>query len=159
MRNSAPFRASIAPLPDREPRPIWSVMIPTYNCARYLREALSSVLAQDPGSEIMQIEVVDDCSSDAPGLVVSELCGDRVSFFQQQQNVGHIDNFATCLKRSRGRLVHLLHGDDYVRDGFYRNMQSAFEQRPDIGAAFCRQIFMDELGHWQSISTLEQAKS
>jgi len=159
MRNPSPFRASIAPPPDREPQPIWSVMIPTYNCARYLRETLSSVLAQDPGPEIMQIEVVDDCSSDAPGLVVSELGGDRVGLFQQQQNVGHTNNFATCLKRSRGRLVHLLHGDDYVRDGFYRKMQQAFEQRPDIGAAFCRQIFMDKQGHWQTISSLEQAES
>jgi hypothetical protein len=35
-------------------------MIPTYNCAIYLRETLASVLAPDPGSEHMQIEVVDD---------------------------------------------------------------------------------------------------
>jgi hypothetical protein len=91
--------------------------------------------------------------------VVKELGGGRVTFFRQQQNVGHTANFATCLERSRGKLVHLLHGDDYVRNGFYQKMQSAFEQRPDIGAAFCRQIFMDERGHWQNISSLEQAAS
>ncbi|HEX3033950.1 MAG TPA: glycosyltransferase, partial [Thermodesulfobacteriota bacterium] len=80
-------------------------------------------------------------------------------FFRQPENVGHTKNFETCLKRSRGKLIHLLHGDDYVRDNFYRKMQQAFEKRPEIGAAFCRQIFMDEQGHWQGISPLEQSES
>ena len=50
----------IPPLPDGESRPRWSVMIPTYNCAALLRQTLESVLAQDPGPEVMQIEVIDD---------------------------------------------------------------------------------------------------
>ena len=49
----------IAPVPAGVRRPRWSVMIPTFNCAKYLRETLGSVLAQDPGPERMQIEVVD----------------------------------------------------------------------------------------------------
>jgi cellulose synthase/poly-beta-1,6-N-acetylglucosamine synthase-like glycosyltransferase len=39
-------------------RPFWSVMIPTYNCAKYLRKTLKSVLEQDLGLEKMQIEIV-----------------------------------------------------------------------------------------------------
>ena len=54
---------SIAPVPEGVHRPKWSVMIPTFNCANYLRQTLESVLAQDPGPEQMQIEVVDDCST------------------------------------------------------------------------------------------------
>ncbi|HZY25562.1 MAG TPA: glycosyltransferase, partial [Bacteroidales bacterium] len=76
-------------------------MIPTYNCAHYLRETIASVLAQDPGPEIMQIEVVDDHSTrDDPEVVVKELAGDRVGFYRQSQNVGYIKNFETCLQRS-----------------------------------------------------------
>jgi glycosyltransferase involved in cell wall biosynthesis len=60
MSKQHPYRAIIPPIPDGTPRPLWSVMIPTYNCANYLRETLASVLAQDPGFEIVQIEVVDD---------------------------------------------------------------------------------------------------
>jgi GT2 family glycosyltransferase len=135
-------------------------MIPTYNCAAYLRECLASVLAQDPGPEVMQIEVVDDASTrDDPEAVVRELGRGRVGFFRQPENVGHIRNFETCLRRSRGRLIHLLHGDDRVREGFYRRMAEPFLADPAIGAAFCRQVIVDERGNWVVISPLEQAES
>ena len=153
----APYRATIKPVDDTQPRPRWSVMIPTYNCAGYLRETLASVLAQDPGPALMQIEVVDDASTkDDPEAVVAELGQGRVGFFRQPRNLGHTRNFNTCLQRARGELVHLLHGDDWVREGFYQAMQHAFDTRPEIGAAFCRHLIMDEDGHWMSISPLEQ---
>lgn len=160
MSESHLHRDTILPVSDTIPRPLWSVMIPTYNCAGYLRETLASVLAQDPGPNIMQIEVVDDCSTkDDPQAVVEELGRGRVSFYQQPENVGHIKNFQTCLERSKGKLVHLLHGDDRVREGFYHKLQAAFESHPEIGAAFCRHLYMDTQGHWQSISWLEQPQS
>lgn len=157
MQPSAPesHRAVVAPVPDGVDRPQWSVMIPTYDCAAHLRRTLSSVLAQDPGPAHMQIEVVDDCSTnDDPEAVVAELGAGRVSFFRQPVNVGHSRNFATCLQRSRGRLVHLLHGDDWVRPGFYATMERPFAAQPAPGAAFCRYIAADEHDLWQSLGHL-----
>src|SRR4051794_38490682 len=147
------YRGIVWPINDGEHRPVWSVMIPTHNCARYLGETLESVLRQDPGPTLMQIEVVDDHSTaDDPELVVKELGKGRVRFYRQPQNVGQLANFHACIDRSRGKLVHLLHGDDCVRDGFYRKLQRAFENNSTIGAAFCRHIYMDEGSCWQSIS-------
>jgi GT2 family glycosyltransferase len=140
-------------------RPLWSVMVPTFECAGFLRETLASVLAQDPGPELMQIEVVDDASSDDPEAVVRELGEGRVGFFRQERNVGHVENFNTCVRRARGQLVHLLHGDDAVREGFYATMQRPFQEHPEVGAAFCRYIAMNEEGTWQVVSKLEQPTS
>jgi hypothetical protein len=40
----------------------------------------------------------------------------RVSYFRQKkQNVGSLRNFETCINRSRGKYIHLLHGDDRVK--------------------------------------------
>lgn len=135
-------------------------MIPTFHCARFLRKTLESVLGQDPGPDLMQIEVIDDHSTlDDPAAVVQEVGRGRVGFYRQPKNVGHTKNFETCLRRARGQIVHLLHGDDYVLPGFYERLQLAFETRPDTGAAFCRQIFMDDGGTWLDTSPLEQPES
>lgn len=150
----------IHPLPDTLQRPLWSVMIPTYNCALYLPQTLESVLAQDPGPELMQIQVVDDYSTrDDPEAVVKAVGRGRVEFFRQPVNVGAIANFNTCVQRSVGRLVHILHGDDLVRVGFYQRLQAPLLEHPQLGAAFCRQIFVDEAGKELVTTRLEQPTS
>ena len=83
MLTQHPYRASILLVPEGVSRPLWSVMIPIYKCADYLRETLASVLAQDLGSELMQIEVIEGHSTkDDPESVVRELAGDHVSFYR-----------------------------------------------------------------------------
>lgn len=135
-------------------------MIPTYNCAGFLAETLRSVLAQDPGPGQMQIEVVDDASDrDDPASVVANIGRGRVAFHRQPRNVGHISNFDTCLQRSRGELVHLLHGDDCVRPGFYAALQRGFDAVPGLGAAFCRPSYVDSSGKLLSMAPAEAEAS
>lgn len=122
--------------------------IPTYNnrdCL--LREALGSVLRQDPGADQMQIDVIDDCSGIGdPERVVRELGRGRVQFYRQKVNVGTVANFETCLQRATGKVVHILHGDDLVREGFYVRMQQPFVENRNIGMAFCRHACIDSSG-------------
>lgn len=128
----------IPPLPTDIVRPLWSVMIPTYNCSEYLKIALQSVLVQDPGVDLMQIEVIDDCSTDADvEQIVQEIGKGRVLYYRQNCNVGSLRNFETCLNRAHGHYIHLLHGDDRVKNGFYKTMSGLFEIHPEAGAAFC----------------------
>jgi len=136
----------IEPIGSGIARPLWSVMIPTFNCARYLTQTLESVLDQDPGRDIMQIEVVDDCSLlDDPERVVSAVGHGRVDFYRQRANLGATANFNTCIKRSRGHIVHILHGDDYILPGFYDHMCIGF-RRQETGAAFSAHLHVDESG-------------
>lgn len=110
-------------------RPLWSVMIPSYNCGAYLADCLKSVLAQDPGEEIMEIVVVDDASqSGNPAEIVREVGKGRVRFFSQQKNVRSVENFNTALDLSRGKYVHLLHCDDIVLPGYYNVISSLFDK-------------------------------
>jgi glycosyltransferase involved in cell wall biosynthesis len=121
-------------------------MIPTYQCAGYLAETLASVLAQAQLPALMQIEVVDDGSDDEPGRVVRRLGHDRVLFYAQPRNVGIAANLSTCVERSRGAFVHVLHGDDVVLPGFYEAYGAFFDAKPQAVMAFSRAIAIDERG-------------
>jgi glycosyltransferase involved in cell wall biosynthesis len=135
----------ISPVSPTENRPLWSVVIPTYNCINCLPHTLKSVLEQDPGPELMQIEVVDDCSTDGDvGALVHEIGKGRVGFFCQEKNRGSLRNFETCLNRAKGHYIHLLHGDDMVLNGFYKQMELLFDQFPQAGAAFSRFAYIDD---------------
>ncbi|MBW7881358.1 MAG: glycosyltransferase [Caldilineaceae bacterium] len=138
-------------------RPFWSVMIPTYNCAAYLQQTLESVLDQDIGPEQMQIEVVDDCSTkDDPEAVVNTIGRGRVSFYRQPRNVGATANFNSCIKRSIGHVVHILHGDDYILPSFYERLRQPFIGDDGIGAAFCRHVYVDDFDKYLYTSRLER---
>lgn len=137
-------------------RPLWSVMIPSHECGRFLPETIAGVLAQDPGPDVMEIEVVDDASVRDDLAEVVNRCGlGRVRYFRQPANVGHIRNFQTCLERARGHYVHLLHGDDVVRPGFYARLAIGLAQ-PGVGAAFCRHEHIDAAGQLLYTSPLER---
>jgi len=148
---------SIEPLQDEASRPFWSVMIPTYNGTQYLAQTLESVLQQDPGADMMQIEVVDDCSTkDDPEALVKEIGQGRVLFYRNPQNLGLLANWDSCINRARGQWVHLLHQDDYVLSDFYASLKKGILQEPTIGALLTRHIFIDGEGDWQALSELEQ---
>jgi len=147
----------ISPLPSTGPRPFWSVMIPVYNRVTYLERTLRSVLSQDPGAEEMQIGVVDDASSlgDAEALV-RRVGGERVDFVRQPRRLGGIANWNSCIERSLGEWVHILHSDDVVFSGFYGRLKAALEGRDDVGAAFCRYATVDENERWLGTCELER---
>jgi glycosyltransferase involved in cell wall biosynthesis len=119
-------------------------MVPTYNCAGYLANALRSVLKQDPGTDVMQIEVIDDCSSsDDPEAVVKAVGKGRVAFYRQPKNLGAIANFNSCIERSKGRYVHILHGDDTVEHGYYACIAELIRRYPDVGLYATRNFYVD----------------
>lgn len=150
----------ISPVSSGTHQPLWSVMIPTYNGTQYLAQTLESVLQQDPGADVMQIEVVDDCSTkDDPESLVKEIGKGRVSFYRNPQNQGLLANWDVCIRRSRGHWVHLLHQDDMVLPGFYEQLRKGIESNPDVGAAFTRYIYFDEDGIWTEFAAVERRSS
>ena len=89
-----------------------SVLIPTYNYARYLPEAIESVLEQDWRD--LELLISDDCSTDGSREVISRYAAQdsRVRFHIHRTNLGLVENWNWCLAEARGEYVKFLFGDD-----------------------------------------------
>lgn len=152
----------ILQLPPQTRRPFWSVMITAYKRVQYLEQALRTVLEQAPDADQMQIEVINDGASESIqaelAAIVDRVGQGRVSFYAHPENIGHPHIFNLCLQRARGEWVHLLHDDDWLEPGFYAALQRGIEQRPEIGAAFCRHTMVDVIGQKHQLSDLERGK-
>ncbi len=142
----------IEPIYDNNHRPLWSVMITSYNRTEYLEQALRSVLAQGLTPEEMQIEVVDDCSTEGNiEAIVREVGQGRVSFYRQPKNVGIFANWNTCINRSRGYWVHILSDDDLVMPGFYEVYHHYIETYK-CPVVLGQSVFFNEKGQWIGVS-------
>ncbi len=93
-----------------------SVLMPTYNYASYLPEAIASVLAQD--FQDFELLILDDGSSDNTAEVVKPFCARdaRVHFAAHPANLGMVANWNESLKRAKGRHIKFLFGDDKLCD-------------------------------------------
>jgi glycosyltransferase involved in cell wall biosynthesis len=93
-------------------QPTVSILIPTYNYARYLPDAIESVLGQDFSD--LEVVIVDDCSRDDSAEVIQRYAGldPRIRFHLNRRNLGLVANWNFCLAQARGRYIKFLFGDD-----------------------------------------------
>lgn len=89
-----------------------SVLIPTYNYARYLPEAIESVLEQD--FRDFELLISDDCSTDNSAEVIARYAArdSRIRFQIHPKNLGMVENWNWCLSQARGEFIKFIFGDD-----------------------------------------------
>ncbi|MCP4399817.1 MAG: glycosyltransferase family 2 protein [bacterium] len=85
-----------------------SVIIPTYNRADFLKEAIASVLAQS--YQDFELLIVDDGSTDRTHHVVDSYAGRVKYLFQENRGVSSARNLG--IRSSRGEFITLLDSDD-----------------------------------------------
>lgn len=96
-----------------------SVIVPTYNCARFIGEAIDSILGQTKLPD--QIIVVDDGSTDDTEQVVRRY-GARVEYIKQK-NTGVSAARNTGLDAARCDFVSFLDADDRWRPTYIQTMR------------------------------------
>jgi len=119
-----------------------SVIIPTYNYDRFLREAIDSVLAQTyPALEII---VVDDGSTDDTPRILAEY-GDRIRVIRQE-NLGASAARNTGIAAARGEWVAFLDSDDLWRPRKLECDAARIAADPDLGMVHCGAEQFDNTG-------------
>jgi glycosyltransferase involved in cell wall biosynthesis len=109
--------------------PVISVIIPTYNRATLLREAIDSVLRQK--TRDVEILVVDDGSTDDTPAVARNYEGQIVYVRQQNQGVNAARNAA--IASARGEFIALLDSDDVYLPYALELMSGLLDRFPQAG--------------------------
>src|SRR5687767_1145419 len=126
------------------PAPKVSVCIPTFNTARYLREALDSVLDQSfPDYELV---VYDDGSTDDTPVVMESYPASHVRYVRSEKNLGQAGAWNRCVELARGDYVALLHADDRYLPGFLEDRVATLNRHREVGMAFGAVMLIDENG-------------
>lgn len=113
-----------------------SVVVPIYNQAKYLRQALESILSQECSCSY-EILLGNDFSSDESGIICTEYKNkypNIIKYFNNEENVGLLKNYKMLLIEAKGEYIAILEGDDYWTDNKKLQKQITFlEQNPDYG--------------------------
>ncbi len=109
-----------------------SVIIPTYNSARFVADAIDSVLVQDyPNKEVI---VVDDGSTDNTAELIANY--DQQVKLIRQENAGPAAARNNGVRASTGELVAFLDSDDFWLPGKLVAQVAYLEHHPDTALVF-----------------------
>lgn len=122
-----------------------SVLIPTYRYARYLAEAVDSILAQDFGD--FELIISDDCSGDGSREIMETYAASdpRIRIHIHAANIGMVQNWNWCLSQARGDFVKYVFGDDRLaRPDALISMVTLLVMNPDAALVASARELMDE---------------
>jgi len=129
------------------PWPTISVVIPSYNCARYLARALDSALAQHYPADRMEVVVVDDGSVDMSlELARTYAHRDRRVRVFEQANAGPAAARNRGIENSSGELVAFLDADDTWEPEKLALQADIYRKDPLVGLIQCGARFVDAEG-------------
>ena len=112
-----------------------SIIMPAYNAAPYIREAILSVQEQThPNWELL---ITEDCSTDETRAVLREEAStdSRIKVFYNEQNSGAAASRNHSLHNAEGRYIAFLDADDLWTPDKLKH-QLAFMQKNDIAMCY-----------------------
>lgn len=122
-----------------------SVCMPTYNQARFLPEAIESVLRQS--YRYFEFIIIDDCSKDNTSEIIRKYAAsdDRIRAVFNERNAGMVNNWNKCLQLARGEYIKYLFGDDVLSSPHaLERMVSVLDTEEKVALVASTRYYIDE---------------
>ena len=123
-----------------------SIIIPSYNGEKYIKECIKSIQKQDMKTEII---VVDGISTDSTVKIAQEM-GCRV--IVNSEHKGQVAAKNTGIREANGKYWMTIDQDDMLTEGALKRLMDEFEKDPET------KIVMAKLKDFCSPDTPEQVK-
>ena len=129
-----------------------SIVVPSYNHGRFLRQRLDSILQQT--YQDFEIFILDDASTDDTRQVLAEYATrSRVEMILRQKNGGSVfRQWNAGVALARGDYVWIAESDDYADERFLEELTGVLDHNPGVGLVKCRSTVVDEEGRTASDS-------
>lgn len=143
-----------------------SVIIPVYNCERFIEKTIASVIAQP---EVTEIVVVNDGSTDGTELLLDQLQKQNsiltIYHHDNKVNKGRSASRNLGIQKATGNFIAFLDADDYFLPNRFANDIKVFQENKNcdgvynaIGANFYKEVGIIEqnrLGLYMVIEKIE----
>lgn len=115
-------------------KPLATVVMATYNQARYLRQALDSLRAQTLSYDDFEVIVINDGATDETPEILQEYKG--WIHLVERENRGLVASCNEGLALARGRYFARLDSDDFVAPEWLECLVKALQSGPDACCAY-----------------------
>ena len=121
-----------------------SIIIPTFNQAKYLDRCLRSVLSQN-GYDDYEVICVNDGSSDETAQILSRY-QNEIQIIDNVSNQGLPASINRAILQSTGQFIVRVDSDDYVSREFIRVLTLGLKYNAKIDSVACDYEIFDEMG-------------
>ncbi|MCS6982297.1 MAG: glycosyltransferase [Flavobacteriales bacterium] len=123
-----------------------SIIMPAYNCQKFITQALDSILAQTyPHWELL---IADDASKDATRAIIDKYANKepRIKLFHNNENLGYLKTWNKLLDQAKGAFITFQDADDWSHPRRLEILLEAFKKNPGLGAIGSNYAKTDEKG-------------
>lgn len=108
-----------------------SVILPCYNGAEFLAQAIESILRQTmPDFELL---IINDGSTDNSGKIIRSFPDKRIKLIEHEKNLGLVRTLNKGISGSKGKYIARMDADDIARPERFAKQVSFLEKNPLTG--------------------------
>lgn len=113
-------------------QPLVSVIMPAYNAAPYIAEAIESVLNQHLTN--LELVIIDDASTDETANLIAGYSDPRINIHRNYENKGIVFSRNRGIAMAKGKYIAILDSDDIALPDRLERQVAFLEARPDHAA-------------------------
>lgn len=125
--------------------PFFSVIIPTFNRAKFIKKAIDSILNQT--FQNFEIIIIDDASTDDTEEIVKSIKDERIIYVKNKENLERCITRNVGISIANGQYICFLDSDDYHLKNHLETFYTEIEKRNFPVAVFFTNAYDENINH------------
>jgi glycosyltransferase involved in cell wall biosynthesis len=107
-----------------------SILMPAYNCEKFVKQAIDSILNQSYTH--FELLIADDCSTDTTKKIMDSYDDERIKRFHNEKNLGYLKASNKLFKECQGEYITFQDADDYADKDRLKKLKQFLDENSEI---------------------------